>query len=539
VHYENFIVELGPETADGIRVKVSCAWAGEERGVLRLPCPLEEIVARFAEMAHGGEAAHPAGADRHFGDEPSGPVSVLDGWGADEIGAALFEAVFAEPVRSVLDQCLGRLGHDESQGLRFQLKLDLTDPVQVELHGLPWELLYRAQTGERLGLSRRTPVIRYLELPRAVPPVQRPEALRVLVAAPEPAGVPPLAVSRERENLVSLAASVDGLEVESLETASLGALRRALLEHETHVVHFMGHGQFEPASGRGFLVFERPNGEPERVAAESLAAVLRDFPSVRLVVLNACESARAGSGGGLDSPFTSLAPALMQGGLAAVFAMQRPISDDGAIALSEAFYRRLAAGDPVDAAAAEARQAMFTRAPESVEWAIPVLFLRASGGSPFQLLENPEQSRADLCARSAAQLRSGSYDEAASELRARLVEAPTQGLAGVALGIALARGRNLRRLPFQTAREMHRLFAEALATEDGRRLAAAALLALKAEYFQPGAVREPPPPSAELLGLLAGASLTSEEEQLLGCLPLGDRARRLFEKAGIHGGTDR
>jgi len=539
MRYQDFIVGLGPETADGIQVKAFCALAGDARGWLRLPCSPGAVAERFAALGSGAGGGRPPGERRHFGAEPTAPAAPDLGWSAQELGTVLFEAVFSGPVRSLLDHSLGSLGRDGAQGLRIKLTLDLDDPLQLELHGLPWELLHKADTGDLLGLSRRTPVVRYLELQRPVPPIPLPEGLRVLVVSPQPHGVPDLDLARECQELESLGRTMSGLDVDFLKpVASLGALRRALLERETHVVHFMGHARFESESGRGQLLLERSHGGVDPVSAKALAAVLKDFPSVQLVVLNACNTARAGAAGA-GSPFMSLAPALMQNGLAGVLAMQLPISDAGAIELSQTFYERVVAGDPVDAAAAEARQAIHASQPGSVEWAIPALFLRVPDGAVFKLREDPAEQVLQVCSRSIEQFRVGAYDDAADALRKRLVDDPEQGLPKVVLGIALARGRSLRRLPYQTAQEMHRLFGAALASEDGRAPAAAALLALKVDYFQAGSVREPPPSSVELRTLLEDASLTATEAQLLGCLSLGPRALEVLVEAGIHQGESR
>ncbi len=532
MHYEDFIVELGPETAEGIQVKGRCVLAGEARSRLELPCPPQVIAERFAVLARGGAAPHLVGTERHLAGEPFRSSSGVDGWGEEELGTALFDAIFSGDVLRLWDSCRGALSRAEVQGLRIKIKLDLGDPVQVGLHALPWELLYQAQTGDRLGLSRKTPVVRHLELARAITPVQIPKELRVLVVAPRPRGVPPLSLETECENLISLGHSMSGLDVQPVQPATLGALRRALLERETHVVHFMGHGQVEATTGRGVLAFEATDGGLDPVTADSLAAVLKDFPSVRLVVLNACETARAG-GDGARRPYAGLAPALAQGGIAGVLAMQLPILDAAAIDLSQTFYERLVAGDPVDAAAAEGRHAMRAGGQGSVQWAVPVLFLRVPDGGLFQLRKSRSEQASEVCTRTLAQVRAGSYDDAVTGLRQELSEAPERGLVGVALGIALARGRSLRRLPFQTAQEMHRLFAAALSTEDGKALAVAALLVLKADYFQPGSVREPPPSGAELAGLLEDASLSAAEAQLLACLNPGDRGRRALAEAGI------
>ena len=63
--------------------------------------------------------------------------------------------------------------------------------------------------------------------------------------------------------------------------------------------------------------------------------------------------------------------------------MQTPIRDEAAISFSSAFYRRLAAGDPVDVAAAHGRMEIYLSDPSSAEWATPVLFMRVPDGRLF------------------------------------------------------------------------------------------------------------------------------------------------------------
>ncbi len=99
-------------------------------------------------------------------------------------------------------------------------------------------------------------------------------------------------------------------------------------------------------------------------------------PSCGLVVLNARHTARSGSSEG--DPYGGVAAALVRSGMPAVVAMQRPISDGAAIAFSAAFYRQLAAGAGLETALTEGRQAIHTLSPAGDEWAIPVLFGRAT-----------------------------------------------------------------------------------------------------------------------------------------------------------------
>ena len=90
------------------------------------------------------------------------------------------------------------------------------------------------------------------------------------------------------------------------------------------------------------------------------------------MVLNSCQGARTT----MADPFAGVATTLIQSGVPAVVAMQFEISDDAAIVFAEELYTNLIGRqDPIDAAVAEARKAIFVEIDE-VEWATPVLFLR-------------------------------------------------------------------------------------------------------------------------------------------------------------------
>src|SRR5262249_12890927 len=86
---------------------------------------------------------------------------------------------------------------------------------------------------------------------------------------------------------------------------------------------------------------------------------------------SACQSAVAARGEG----FADLGPRLLEAGVPAVVAMQFSVLNKSAIALGAAFYKGLADGDPLDAAMAEARNRMRAASPNSIDFAVPVLFL--------------------------------------------------------------------------------------------------------------------------------------------------------------------
>ena len=108
--------------------------------------------------------------------------------------------------------------------------------------------------------------------------------------------------------------------------------------------------------------------------------MLHDHRSLRLAVLNSCEGAR----GGRTDPFSGTAQSLIQQGIPAVVAMQFEITDDAAITFAHELYEAVADGYPLDAAIAEARKAIRGQ-PNPVEWATPVLYLRAPDGRIFDI----------------------------------------------------------------------------------------------------------------------------------------------------------
>ncbi|HYU31647.1 MAG TPA: CHAT domain-containing protein [Thermoanaerobaculia bacterium] len=316
---------------------------------------------------------------------------------ADELGIRLFRALFPEPIRDAYN----RMVADGRRGFRIRLDLDLNDPVLAPLHSLPWELLCTPDRREFVALSLLRPIVRYLEVPAgaAAPPLPSTLRLLVVVAHPSHPDLEDLDVEQEREDLVEILSQRlgAGIEVDFLsgERAGVQHLRKALAAQPPyHALHFIGHGAVDPESDEGILYFERPGRVPEPVSGKRLASLLQGFPDLRLVVLNACDTARSG---GTD-PFAGVATALVQGGIPAVVAMQFPIPDVAAIELSRAFYERLTAGDPVDVAVQHGRSALHLGSPTgSFVWATPALFLRVPDGVLFALppagAESPARPR--------------------------------------------------------------------------------------------------------------------------------------------------
>lgn len=384
--YEELAVEIVP-TRDGgfeVRARSSCYGSGAAPFSLSLdPDALEWFLSGLVSRGRNTTPLDPPPDIPNCQATPSrAPVALPPDPKA--AGEVLFASVFSGSVRSVFDRTFGRVegtrdGEGRPRGLRVRFLFGTEDADLTPLGVVPWELLRRPDTRSFLAQDRRTPVVRCLEVPRPVRPVELVGPFRLLLVESAPWGVEPLDLPEERGRIrEALESAGPGMEVRRLPCAELGSLREALLEEEVHALHFMGHGDLTP-EGEGVLYFETESGAAQAVPAGTLAAHLTGIESLRVVVLNACSSGALPRVHGRD-PFTATAASLVMAGVPAVVAMQFPVSDRAAIAFSEALYRRLAACDPVEAAVAEGRLRIIAREPESLEWVTPVLYLYGPSG---------------------------------------------------------------------------------------------------------------------------------------------------------------
>ncbi|MFZ5919031.1 MAG: SUMF1/EgtB/PvdO family nonheme iron enzyme [Chloroflexota bacterium] len=303
-----------------------------------------------------------------------------------DFGGKLFDALICGEVRSCFD--VSRLkAESEGQGLRLRLRID-----PPELIALPWEYLYDCRRDAYLVLSRHTPVVRYLELPRPAGPLAVPLPLRLLAVIANPTDTLPLDADRERERIETALRSLVStgcVDIHWLSPPTWRELQRVLRpapgRSPYHILHFVGHGEFDRLREEGELILENEQHRADRLPAGKLARLLADHLSLRLAVLNACESAYLEG----NDPFASAAATLVHAGLPAVVAMQFEITDDAAVEFSRTFYESLADNLPVDAALAEARKAIDLAAPNSVEWGTPVLYTHAPNGQIFDLTAAP------------------------------------------------------------------------------------------------------------------------------------------------------
>lgn len=391
---DDLVIAIEPDGSGGLRLRVVQPLGGGE-APFRSPFSREEVRRLLPALER---------RVRHFQATEQPLPWEESGLSPQDIGRRLFESLAVGDVARSLFTALGRVREGDASGLRLRLVMDPGDSTVAEVAALPWELLFDPRHHGFLARSPDTPLVRVLPVStaRRLRPGHLP--LRVLVAYANPRDTESLDTEEEaREIRDALIALDDRVRVEVTEATGPGALLGRLRDGGFHVLHFIGHGDFDASSGQGRLLFGGTTKPANAVSGRTLASMLQGLADLRLVVLNACDTARFERREGLD-PYSGVAPALVRGGLPAVVAMQLPISDRAAIAFSGALYQALADGRPVDLAVARGRQAIRAEQEyEDFEWAAPSLFLQVPDGRILDLRPPPRVGRKDLL-RAAAML---------------------------------------------------------------------------------------------------------------------------------------
>ena len=293
----------------------------------------------------------------------------------------------ASPVRRVVrrrgPQCfrcrVARASRRTATGLRIRLSFDTG-----ALAGLPWEYMFDERSGDFVGLSEGTPIVRYLRIGQPPRPLAVDPPLRMLglIASPADRAALDTAAERERlENALQDLRSSNRVELHWAEGESWRALQHELRKGPWHLFHFVGHGGFDTSLGEGVIALVNETGGSELVSATNLGRLLGDHQPMRLAVLNACEGARADD----TDIFSSVATTLVRRGTPAVVGMQYEITDTAAIEVARVFYEAIADGLPVDLALTDARKAVCLAMPGSLEWGVPVLYTHTDDGVLFKL----------------------------------------------------------------------------------------------------------------------------------------------------------
>ncbi len=297
-----------------------------------------------------------------------------------ELGSALFDALIWGRVRDLYQQARGGTSSDPAKGLRIRILLDPRDERLRPLLRLPWEILFdrSADAGGLPALDPRRPIVRTIDsieqtLPSTPGPLQR-----VLLALSNPRRSVPLDLDSECARAEEALGRIS-IRPKILRQVTRSKLVESICDYEPQIFHFMGHGTFDPGIGEGVILLEDEYGGQDVLQASTLASFFAGKPMPRLVVLASCLSAEPGRDPAFG-PFASVAAALVAAGLPAVVAMQTQVLDRSAIHFTERLYRRVVQGDPIEAAVSDARIALRAGRAETLDWAVPVLFVRGHEG---------------------------------------------------------------------------------------------------------------------------------------------------------------
>jgi tetratricopeptide (TPR) repeat protein len=262
----------------------------------------------------------------------------------------------------------------------------------AELLSLPWELLH---DGRGFLFHGRHPVRVRRRLPnrhrQSFRTVRLP--IRVLLISPRPEedGV---AYIDHRVSALPLVEAFEGLgelvRFTALNPPTFAALEETLRKADEtgehfDVVHFDGHGVYDPKVGLGALCFEDPNDADkltgramELIYSGKLAEIVRDY-RIPLVFLEACQSAKTEV-----DPTASVAARLLEEGVTSVVAMSHTVLVETARRFVRAFYHELAQGKRVGAAMLSGQQALYSDSYRGrmlgagelrlQDWFVPVLY---------------------------------------------------------------------------------------------------------------------------------------------------------------------
>jgi hypothetical protein len=301
-----------------------------------------------------------------------------------DVGRQLFDALFSGAVHEAYRASVSAA---DQRGERLQVVLRLDVP---ELAAIPWEAMFDTENDQYICLN--DPLIRHIPSTTSEP-VEVTSSLEVLALVASPDGLPSLDVEAERKKLSDALAEpiADGrIHLKWLMQASWDEVQDEMLSGTWHVLHFIGHGDYDSTSEQGRIALVGDDGGAHLVEADRLADLLNQAtPTPRLVVLNSCSSGRSGA----SDLFSSAAATLVKRGINAVAAMQFTVSDAGAIKFARAFYSALANGRGIGDAIGAGRVGL-RGTPGSLEWVTPVLYVRDDAATLFRITSPPRPAAA-------------------------------------------------------------------------------------------------------------------------------------------------
>jgi tetratricopeptide (TPR) repeat protein len=303
-----------------------------------------------------------------------------EGGGTAETFDVVGQILFANLVSGAIATLWDRMSVTLDKQTVLRLRLDIRN---VDLANLPWELMVSTRGKPfPLVISPRWPITRCAYGEDVPTKLELPQPLRVLIVVSSPADQPEFAaepIVAAIDAALGSSTAAGSIQVKTVRHVSMSKLEREL-DSDYHILHYIGHGQFDRQQDEGSLLLETSDGRASPVNGREFAALLVDA-NVRLLVITACDVAIASR----RDPRLGVADAVLRAGVPAVIAMQSQITDAEAAWFSSAFYPALLNGEPLETCVARGRRRIYTEETGRyrASWAAPVLYSNLSDGLLF------------------------------------------------------------------------------------------------------------------------------------------------------------
>lgn len=287
-----------------------------------------------------------------------------------QIGEEIAAVIFQGQIIRLFTWSLARAG---ARNKTLRVMFSYHNDAGFAARRLPWESIFYQLTkgyAEHFGLSTALGVARFFPPHHdTYTPFKVDDKLRVLAVAANPKRcATELGVDAELTAISELAQFLDEeIEFQPMMNTRWENFVPQLVAFNPHVLFFTGHGGF--VRDEPHLFFQNPDASCQPISIAKLAATLRPIPSLKLVILSACQTAAS------RNPFVSGAEQLVRD-IPAVIAMQSKVDELAAREFAMRFFTYLFQQDyPIDTCVNAGRQAMQDFRRTRTEWAVPVLFL--------------------------------------------------------------------------------------------------------------------------------------------------------------------
>ena len=262
------------------------------------------------------------------------------------LGEELYKALFPAPIEERLLQFQGLLQERKIQSLSLIISSE-----EEGVLNLPFALMRKAGDSHSLAMCNDNFLLAHSKERSlktfdvgGIEQLEAPLRILFVTALPEDMSEQAKFIQLERETVAFIRAldplrQQGSVAFEILDIASLDNIQEALSKGKHHILHISGHGIHaeRQEDSAGYLYLENENGEQVKVSGEELAKALTPYSSLKLIMLSACETARAEAKG--------VVGALIDAKLPAVIGMRYPVTDLGARLFTQCFYENLCQGD--------------------------------------------------------------------------------------------------------------------------------------------------------------------------------------------------